>query len=132
MGIHSDLVFIFLIVVFYPQWQRSISCTLFSPPVRYSDYNYLSRALNFAVGKTVVCQNITIRDDTTQEMDESFFVSLTRHQGLDSRIMIDQDQGRVTIIDSDRERERERKRERREGSTLSVSDLQLLKWDLNV
>ena len=77
-----------------------------------------------------MCQNITIRDDTTQEMDESFFVSLTRRQGLDSRIVIDQDQGRVTILDSDREKER--KRERREGGTLSVSDLQLLKWDLNV
>ena len=81
-----------------------------------------------------MCQNITIRDDTTQEMDESFFISLTRRRGLDSRIVIDQDQGRVTILDSDREkeRERERKRERKEGGTLSVSDLQLLKWDLNV
>ena len=60
----------------------------------------------------MVCQNITIQDDTTQEMDESFFISLTRRQGLDSRIVIDQDQGGVTIVDSDREKERERKREK--------------------
>ena len=97
----------------------------FSPTARNSDYNHLSRALNFAVGKTVVCQNITIRDDRTQEMDENFLISLTRRQGLDSRIVIDQGQGRVTIIDSDRKREGGG-----EGILLSVSDLQLLKWDL--
>ena len=56
----------------------------------------------------MVCQNITIQGDTTQEMDESFFISLTRIQGLDSRIVIDQDQGSVTILDSDREKEKER------------------------
>ena len=58
-----------------------------------------------------MCQNITIRDDTTQEMEESFFISLTRRQGLDSRIVIEQDQGSVTILDSDREREKESERE---------------------
>ena len=41
-------------------------------------------------------------------MDKSFFISLTRHQGLNSRIVIDQNEGRVTITDPDRERERER------------------------
>ena len=104
----------------------------FSPTARNLDYNHLSRALNFAVGKTVVCQNITIRDDRTQEMDENFIISLTRRQGLDSRIVIDQGQGRVTIIDSDRKRERERERGGGGGGgiLLSVSDLQLLKWDL--
>ena len=74
---------------------------MFPPPVTNSDYNNLSRPLTFVVGKTVVCENTTIQDDRTQEMDESFFISLTRTQGLDSRIVIDQDQGRVTIIDSD-------------------------------
>ena len=74
---------------------------MFSPPDRNLDYNNLSRELIFAVGKTVVCENITILDDRTQEMDESFFISLTRTQDLDSRIVIDQDEGMVTIIDSD-------------------------------
>ena len=76
---------------------------VFSPAVQNSDYNSLPRTLIFTVGKTVVCENITIQDDRTQEMDESFFISLARTQGLDSRIVIDQDEGMVTITDSDRE-----------------------------
>ena len=60
----------------------------------------------------MVCENITIQDDRTQEMDESFFISLTRTRDLDSRIVIDQDQGRspsMTLTVSERgERERER------------------------
>ena len=74
---------------------------MFPPPVTNSDYNNLSWPLTFVVGKTVACENITIVDDRTQEMDESFFISLTRTQDLDSRIVIDQDQGMVTVIDSD-------------------------------
>ena len=72
-----------------------------SPPVANSDYSNLSWPLTFAARKTVVCENITIWDDRTQEVDESFFISLTRTQDLDSRIVIDQDQGTVTIIQSD-------------------------------
>ena len=76
---------------------------MLSPPVPISDYYNLSVALIFTVGKTVVCENITIQDDRTQEIDEIFFISLARTQGLDSRIVIDQDEGMVTITDSDRE-----------------------------
>ena len=103
VGTHSDIMFALCScsTECLESKIHMMHCTF--PPDRNSDYNNLSRTLNFAVGKTVVCENITIQDDRTQEMDESFFISLTRTRDLDSRIVIDQDQGRVTINDSDRE-----------------------------
>ena len=72
------------------------------------DYFHLSVRLLFNPNKTRICRRISLIDDMTQEFTEAFFIRVSRSPNLDSRIIIVQEEGEITIIDTDRENERER------------------------
>ena len=77
------------------------------------DYFHLSVRLLFNPNKTRICRRISLIDDMTQEVTETFVIHVSRTPNLDSRIIIVQEEGEITIIDTDRENEREHKRERK-------------------
>ncbi len=62
-----------------------------------SDYEYLDGTLNFAAGETVKTVRITLRDDTSVEGTEDFFVTL----GSPTNALIGDAFARVSIIDND-------------------------------
>ena len=65
------------------------------------DYTAASVILMFAECETRRCVNISIVDDLTLEMAESFDISLNRTADLDSRITLNPAEGTIQIIDND-------------------------------
>ena len=65
------------------------------------DYDSLSEILGFGPCDTQQCTEITIVDDMIVELTESFFVTLERTPGLDSRITLDPVDGEIEITDDD-------------------------------
>ena len=57
----------------------------------------MSRLLRFASCETRQCTEITIMNDTILEDIESFFVSLVRISGLDTRITLNPVNGEIEI-----------------------------------
>ena len=72
-------------------------------PVIPIDYVGVSSTLMFAAcEKSRQCENITIREDTTLELTESFAVTLERTSNLnDSRITLSPVDGEIDIFDND-------------------------------
>ena len=60
-----------------------------------------SKNLTFDTCDTRQCTEISIMDDMIVELTESFFVTLERTPGLDSRITLDPVDGEIEIIDND-------------------------------
>ena len=60
-----------------------------------------SKNLTFAASDTRQCTEIPIVDDMIVELTESFFVTLERTPGLDSRITLDPVDGEIKITDDD-------------------------------
>ena len=65
------------------------------------DYDSISEILAFGSCATRQCTEIPIVDDMMVELTESFFVTLERTTGLDSRITLDPVDGEIEIIDDD-------------------------------
>ena len=65
------------------------------------DYTAVSVILMFAECETRRCANISIVDDQTLEMTESFDISLNRTADLDNRITLNPAEGTIRIIDND-------------------------------
>ena len=65
------------------------------------DYIGLSRILSFPACDTRQCENITIVDDSEDELVEEFDVTLERTIGLDPRISLNPVDARVVIHDND-------------------------------
>ena len=65
------------------------------------DYYSASTILTFGACDTQQCTEIPLVDDVIVELTESFFVTLERTPGLDSRITLDPDNGVVEITDDD-------------------------------
>ena len=67
------------------------------------DHSGVSGDLVFSTCISESCIRIPITDDMMVEQRESFFVSLQRTEGLDTRIQIDPDfdEKEVTIVDDD-------------------------------
>ena len=63
------------------------------------DYISVSTILAFDTCDTRQCTKIPIVDDMIVELTESFFVTLERTPGLDSRITLDPVDGEIEIID---------------------------------
>ena len=63
------------------------------------DYIGLSSILNFAACETRQCVNVTIVDDTVNELVEEFDITLERTLGLNTRISLDPVDARVVIND---------------------------------
>ena len=61
------------------------------------DYGAVSTLLMFDSCETRQCTNITIMKDVVKESIESFFINLGRNPNLDSRIILDPDNGEVVI-----------------------------------
>ena len=78
----------------------NISTIYFPLPVEPMDYTALSEILMFAACERRQCVSIIIRDDGIPEQVESFFVTLERTTGLDSRITLDPVDAEIEIIDS--------------------------------
>ena len=68
------------------------------------DYGALSTTLIFAACEMRHCDNISIVDDVTLEMTESFSVTLERTPDLSSRITLNPVDGKMNIFDDDNER----------------------------
>ena len=64
------------------------------------DYGSISTILMFAACETQQCENISIVDNTTLEMTESFVVTLGRTPDLNSRITLNPVDGNIDILDS--------------------------------
>ena len=69
-------------------------------PMDY-DIDSISEILEFDSCDTRQCTEITIVDDMIVELTESFFVTLERTPGLDSRITLDPVDGEIEITDDD-------------------------------
>ena len=67
------------------------------------DYGALSTTLMFDTCETRQCDNISVVDDVTLEMTESFSVTLERTPDLNSRITLDPVNGKM-YIDDDNDR----------------------------
>ena len=65
------------------------------------DFDHTSNTLMFGACNTLQCTEIVIVDDSKVELTESFFVTLERTAGLDSRITLVRVDGEVEIIDDD-------------------------------
>ena len=65
------------------------------------DYDSISEILEFGSCATQQCTEIPIVDDMIVELTESFFVTLERTPGLDSRITLDPVDGAIEITDDD-------------------------------
>ena len=67
------------------------------PSVSPMDYGTVSTILTFAACDTRRCANVTIRNDTDDELDEMFNITLERTPGLNGRITLNPVNGVVTI-----------------------------------
>ena len=65
------------------------------------DYDSISEILGFGPCDTRQCTEIPKVDDKIVELTESFFVTLERTPGLDSRITLDPVDGEIEIIDDE-------------------------------
>ena len=65
------------------------------------DFILLSEMLNFEVGETLKCQQITLINDQIPENTERFTVSLSRTSDLDPRIRISPQEAEIVVTDSD-------------------------------
>ena len=65
------------------------------------DYVTLAEILMFDVCETQRCVNVTIVDDSVDEPEEKFRVSLERTPDLDSRITLEPVDGEIVIVDDD-------------------------------
>ena len=65
------------------------------------DYTSVTNILEFGICDTRQCIEIPIVDDMIVEETESFFVTLERTPGLDSRITLDPVDGEIEITDND-------------------------------
>ena len=63
------------------------------------DYGALSLILRFDCCETRDCVNVTIVNDLVDELEEHFRVTLTRTNGLDSRISLNPVDGQIVILD---------------------------------
>ena len=61
----------------------------------------MSSILAFDTCDTRQCTEISIEDDMKAELTESFFITLERTPGLDSRITLDPVDGEIEISDND-------------------------------
>ena len=73
----------------------------FTFAVSSMDYVTLADTLMFDVCETQRCVNLTIEDDSVDESEETFRVSLERTPDLDSRIILDPVDGEIVIVDDD-------------------------------
>ena len=65
------------------------------------DYVSVSEILEFDACDTRQCTEMPIVDDMIVELTESFFVTLERTPGLDSRITLDPVDGEIEITDNE-------------------------------
>ena len=65
------------------------------------DYNHTSYNLTFDTCDTRQCTEIPIVDDMIVELTESFFVTLEKTPGLDSRITLSPVNGEIEITNND-------------------------------
>ena len=65
------------------------------------DYGTLSTTLMFAACEMRQCDNISIVDDVTLEMTESFSVTLERTPDLSSMITLNPVDGKMDVFDDD-------------------------------
>ena len=65
--------------------------------VATTDYSTVSTILQFSACQRRVCVNITIQSDGVPEQTESFFVTLERTPGLDSKVTLDPLDGEIEI-----------------------------------
>ena len=65
------------------------------------DYVSLTEVLMFDECDTQQCVNVTIVDDLVNDPAETFHVFLERASGLDTRIILDPDDGEIAIGDND-------------------------------
>ena len=65
------------------------------------DYGAISTILILDTCETRQCDNISIVDDVTLEMTESFSVTLERTPDLNSRITLNPVDGDINILDND-------------------------------
>ena len=65
------------------------------------DYGAVSTILTFAACDTRRCVDVPIMNDTDDEPDEMFTITLERTPGLNDRITLDPVDGVVIIIDDD-------------------------------
>ena len=68
------------------------------------DYGAISTILILDTCETRQCDNISIVDDATLEMTESFSVTLERASDLNSRITLDPVNGKMDVFDDDDDR----------------------------
>ena len=66
-----------------------------------ADYNHVSTIVAFDTCNTQRCTEIPIVDNMIVELTESFFITLERTPGLDSRITLDPVDGEIEITDDD-------------------------------
>ena len=64
------------------------------------DYDNI-QTLDFDSCKESACSSISIVDDGTAEIDESFIISMERTPGMDNRILLNSETVVVTIEDDD-------------------------------
>ena len=67
------------------------------PSVSTMDYGAVSNILTFAACETRRCVDVPIMNDTDDEPDEMFGITLERTPGLNDRITLDPVDGVVTI-----------------------------------
>ena len=65
------------------------------------DYETLVEVLMFEACETQRCVAVTIVDDSVDESQENFLVSLERTPGLDSRITLEPMEGEIVIDDNE-------------------------------
>ena len=68
--------------------------------VEPTDYGALSSILRFDSCETRDCVNVDIVNDLVDEPEEYFRVTLTRTNGLESRISLNPVDGQIVIIDN--------------------------------
>ena len=73
----------------------------FNFPVVSIDYGGVSSTLMFAACESRQCENLTIIDDATLELTESFTVTLERTLNLNSRITLNPVDRDIEILDND-------------------------------
>ena len=66
-----------------------------------TDYNEISVVFMFEACTTRVCEALSIVDDDISERTESFYLTLERTNDLDSRIILNPNDGEVTIFNDD-------------------------------
>ena len=79
----------------------TLQCLCQSYAVTSMDYVAVSNILTFGACESRSCLNITVINDKEAEPDETFFITLERTSGLNSRITLRPEQGEIKILNDD-------------------------------